>query len=217
MGSQSAKDKYKIIKQLGVGGFGEVFLVKNEENQYFALKKLIRNAQTESTIKLLPDLLDKLMKINSGYIIHYYDYFEQQNDYYIIMEYVKGQNLKQFIQDFKNKGQLIDESIITSIMNQICFGLKDLHDAKIIHRDLTPDNIFIDENYNIKIGDFGVSKILNTNNKYAKTHTGKLHYNAPEIEKGQKYNNKIDIYSLGCIIYELFFLNEYYIDILKMK
>ena len=212
MGTKLIKDKYKIIKQLGAGGFGVVYLVKNKENQYFALKKLIENAQTKSTIKLLPELMNKLMKIESKYIIKYYEYFEQQNECYITMEYVEGKNLKQFIQDFKNKGQLINERIITNIIEQICFGLRDLHDSKIIHRDLTPDNIFIDENYNIKIGDFGVSKILNTNNKYAKTHTGKLHYNASEIEKSQKYDEKIDIYSLGCIIYELFFLNEYYID-----
>ena len=216
MGSESANDKYEIINKLGEGSFGTVYLVKDKENQYFALKKLMINAQTESTIKQFPNLMEKLLHIGYKsryrYIIKYYKYFEQQNEINIIMEYVRGKNLKQFIEDFKNKGQLIEEKIIKKIIEQICFGLRDIHDENIIHRDLTPDNIFIDENNNIKIGDFGVSKILNTKNKYAKTHTGKLHYNAPEIEKSQKYSNKIDIYSLGCIIYELFFLNEYYID-----
>ena len=82
----------------------------------------------------------------------------------------------------------------------------------MIHRDLTPDNIFIDNNKKIKIGDFGITKILTETNKYTKSQIGKIHYIAPEIELGEKYNNKIDIYSLGCIIYELFTLNEYYLD-----
>jgi len=77
MGTKLIKDKYKIIKQLGAGGFGVVYLVKNKENQYFALKKLIENAQTKSTIKLLSELMNKLMKIESKYIIKYYEYFEQ--------------------------------------------------------------------------------------------------------------------------------------------
>ena len=89
--------------------------------------------------------------------------------------------------------------------------MKEIHKNKLIHRDLTPENIFIDENYRIKIGDFGISKILETN-KYTKSIIGKYKYFAPEIEMGEKYNNKIDIYSFGCIIYELFTLNEYYID-----
>ena len=100
---------------------------------------------------------------------------------------------------------------------QICEGLNIIHDNKIIHRDLTPDNIFIDDNNKIKIGDFGISKIITTFNKYAKTQIGKSHYLAPEIDKGIEYNNKVDIYSLGCIIYELFTTNEYYIDKLDEK
>ena len=117
-----------------------------------------------------------------------------------------------FINDYKNRDEPINESIIKSIILQICEGLKDIHDNKIIHRDLTPDNIFIDKNNKIKIGDFGVSKIMTTFNNYAKTQIGKLNYLAPEILKGKDYNNKLDIYSLGCIIYELFTLNEYYAD-----
>jgi len=181
MGSESTNYTYEIINKLGEGGFGTVYLVKDKENQYFALKKLNINAQNESTIKQFPNLMEKLLDIGykSRYIIKYYKYFEQQNEINIIMEYVRGKNLKQFIEDFKNKGQLIEEKIITKIIEQICFGLRDIHDENIIHRDLTPDNILIDENYKIKIGDFGVSKILNAKNKYAKTHTGKHHYNAP--------------------------------------
>ena len=81
-----------------------------------------------------------------------------------------------FINDYKNRDEPINESIIKSIILQICKGLKDIHDNKIIHRDLTPDNIFIDKNNKIKIGDFGVSKIMTTFNNYAKTQIGKLNY-----------------------------------------
>ena len=81
-----------------------------------------------------------------------------------------------FINDYKNRDEPINESIIKSIILQICKGLKDIHDNKIIHRDLTPDNIFIDKNNKIKIGDFGVSKIMITFNNYAKTQIGKLNY-----------------------------------------
>jgi len=87
----------------------------------------------------------------------------------------------------------------------------EIHKNKIIHRDLTPDNIFIGKNNKIKIGDFGISKKLNTNNNYTKN-IGKIEYMAPEIINGPEYNYKVDIYSLGCIIYELFNLNKYYID-----
>ena len=87
----------------------------------------------------------------------------------------------------------------------------EIHKNKIIHRDLTPDNIFIGKNNKIKIGDFGVSKELKTNNNYTKS-IGKIDYMAPKIINGPEYNYKVDIYSLGCIIYELFKLNKYYID-----
>ena len=130
------------------------------------------------------------------------------------MEYGGDSNLKQFIKKYKDKEQLIEENIIENIIKQIILGLKAIHNEKLIHRDLTPENIFINEKNIIKIGDFGVSKQLNTNQKYAKTLTGKFHYNAPEIEKDEKYNNKVDIYALGCIIYELVTVNEYYIDVI---
>ena len=130
----------------------------------------------------------------------------------ILMEYGGDCNLKKFIETYKEKNQLIEENIMKDIIIQMCKALKTIHENNIIHRDLTPENIFINENKKIKIGDFGISKILTMSNKYTKSIVGKIQYFAPEIIKGQKYNNKVDMYSLGCIIYELFTLNEYYID-----
>ena len=103
-----------------------------------------------------------------------------ENDIFnILMEYVGDNDLKKFIQNYKDKDEYIDEKIIRDIVIQICKGLKEIHDNKIIHRDLTPDNIFIDETNKIKIGDFGISKIITTYQRYAKTQIGKSHYLAP--------------------------------------
>ena len=150
-------------------------------------------------------------------MIKYYDSFIEDNCFCVMMEYGGKKNLKQFIEYYKNNCELIPENIIEKLIVQICEGLKEIHKNNLIHRDLTPDNIFIDENNNIKIGDFGISKILSNNTKYTKSQTGKYHYFAPEMELGKKYNNKVDIYSFGCIIYELFLCNEYYLDKLEGK
>ena len=162
-------------------------------------------------------MLNILKKINNYYVIKYYDSFIEDDCFCVMMEYDGKKNLKQFIEYYKNNCELIPENIIEKIIVQICEGLKEIHKNNLIHRDLTPDNIFIDENNNIKIGDFGISKILSNNTKYTKSQTGKYRYFAPEMELGKKYNNKVDIYSFGCIIYELFFCNEYYLDKLEGK
>ena len=200
-------NKYKIIRKLGEGGFGEVYLVE-KNNKKYALKK-IKDKLNEKDIQQITKIINILSKINNKYIIRYYNTFKDKNSFNIIMEYAGDKNLKQFINYYKNNTQLIPEDIIIYIIYQLVKGLQDIHKNNLIHRDLTPDNIFIDNNKKIKIGDFGITKILTETNKYTKSQIGKIHYIAPEIELGEKYNNKIDIYSLGCIIYELFTLNNY--------
>ena len=203
-------NKYTIKKALGEGGFGIVYLVEKDNKQYALKQSKIK--LTTKEIEQYKNMINILSKINDECLIKYYETFMENDTFNILMEYAGEKNLKQFIQEYRNKNELIDEKIIIYIILQICEGLKIIHDNKIIHRDLTPDNIFIDDNNKIKIGDFGISKTITTYNKYAKTQIGKSHYLAPEIEKGIEYNNKVDIYSLGCIIYELFTLNEYYDD-----
>ena len=208
--------EYKIIEIIGRGGFGIVYKLE-KDNEYFAFKKIsIANLLIEEVNKFLEEA-KILATFNNEYIVKYYYSFIEKDYFNILMEFAGNSNLKQFIKNYRNKNQLIEEKIIIDIITQICLGLKEIHKNNIIHRDLTPENIFINENNKIKIGDFGVSKRLNTNNQYAITGTGKHHYNAPEIEKGEKYDYRADMYSLGCIIYELFTLNEYYIDKLDDK
>ena len=206
---------YTNLGKIGEGGFGEVYKIEKDKKHYALKKSKIKLSEEE--INQIIKITDILSKMNSKYIIKYYQTFKEKNSLSIIMEYIEGDNLKQFIENKKAKGQLIDEKIIYQIILQICMGLQKIHENKIIHRDLTPDNIFIDKKYQIKIGDFGVSKILTQTKKYTQTAIGKLQYIAPEIIIGEKYDIKVDIYSLGCIIYELFTLNEYYKDKLQEK
>ena len=204
------EEEYKIIKQLRKDKLGTEYLIEKNNEQYTL--KQINLKLKEDELKQFKNIINDLSKINNGNIVKYFDIFMKNDILNILMEYAGDYDLKQFIQNYKNKGELIEEDIIKDIIIQICDALKIIHENKIIHRDLTPDNIFIDKNNKIKIGDFGIAKILTTSNNYTISRIGKEHYFAPEIIKGEKYNNKVDIYSLGCIIYELFTLNEYYTD-----
>ena len=130
------------------------------------------------------------------------------------MEYCNGKNLKNFIDGNANNNTLIPENILYNIICQICFGIEEIHNKNITHRDLKPENIFINENMNIKIGDFGISKEFNSYKTLAMSTKkfGTKYYAAPEILLKGLYNVKSDIWSLGCIIYELLHLSIYYND-----
>ena len=191
-------------KILGKGNYGKVYLIEYNNKKY-ALKKIpiISFNDEEEDLAKYENEVEFLSNLRNDNIIRYYESFKDKDYFYIIMEYGGNYNLDDFIKKYKNKNQLIPEDILTNIVYQIYLGLKEIHKSKIIHRDLKPENIFINENYEIKIGDFGISKLLKTNQKYTKTNAGTDEYKAPEIFKGIKYTNKVDIYSLGCIIYEL--------------
>ena len=186
MGANNDK-KFNIIKKLGEGGFGEVYLIEKEK-KYFALKKT-KHALSQEEINKYEKLINILKNIDNIFITKYYYTFTEKNSFNIVMEFCGDKNLKQFIADYRNKDILIEENIISFIITQICLGLKEIHKNKLIHRDLTPDNIFIDENNKIKIGDFGISRIIATN-YYTQSRIGKYQYFAPEIEMGEKYKIK---------------------------
>ena len=207
--------EYEVIKELGKGGFGRVIQVKSKsDNNYYAIKEITIKAEMKDGLENIKKEADILSKFNCNNIVKYYDSCENKDKFYILMEFCAGQNLRDFININIKNNELIEEDILYNIIKQICIGIKEIHNKNIIHRDIKPENIFMNENKDIKIGDFGISKQYNSNKEYTKTiyKVGSIEYMSPEIRKKGIYNEKTDMYSLGCIIYELFHLNKYYDD-----
>jgi serine/threonine protein kinase len=119
------------------------------------------------------------------------------------MEYADCGDMYKLIKSQKKISILLKEEIIMNWFTQLCFAVKYIHDKKILHRDLKLSNVFLCSNGDIKLGDFGIAKILNDTEEYAKTIVGTPYYLSPEICLKQPYNQKSDIWSMGCILYEI--------------
>ena len=202
------RPNYKILEKLGQGAFGAAYKVMNEENNnVYVIKKILLEGAEGDKLKEIKNEAEVLSSINSENIVKYIESFEDKESFNIVMEYCDGLDLRKYIDQHKISKKLIQKEVIYHIALGICNGLKEVHKKKLIHRDLKPDNIFLKSDLTIKIGDFGLARQLNKNNQYAKTQAGTILYMAPEVINGQKYNNKVDIWSLGCIIHELCTLN----------
>ena len=199
---------FKVLEKLGQGAFGAAYKVLNlEDNSTYVIKKILLKNATEEEIKEIKNEANILASLDSENIVKYYDSFSDNNSFNIIMEYCDGLDLRKYLNDNKKSNELIKKEIIIHIILGICNGLKYIHSKKLIHRDLKPDNIFLNADMKVKIGDFGIARQLKSENEYAKTQAGTMLYMAPEIIKEGKYNNKVDVWSLGCIIQELCTLN----------
>ena len=206
------KYHFKIIKEIGSGAFGSVYKIQDKnDNKVYALKKIVLNKKDKEDLDSIKNEAYLLKAIDDENVIKYIDSFFYDDSFYIITEFCSNLDLKSFINEHKKENKLINEQTIWTIILNLCNGIKKIHNNNMIHRDLKPGNIFISDNYKIKIGDFGISKILNETN-YAQTFAGTLLYMAPEMINGDKYTNKVDIWALGCIIYELCTLDYCFSD-----
>lgn len=131
---------------------------------------------------------------------------KEQAKIFIIMEYCENGDISQIIKKCRQKKDFIGEDVIWKLFTQIALALYQCHKRKegmILHRDLKPGNIFLDGGNNVKLGDFGLSRVLSKESVYATTNVGTPYYMSPEQINEQKYNDKSDIWALGCIIFEM--------------
>uniref|UniRef100_A0A8B9QQG6 non-specific serine/threonine protein kinase n=1 Tax=Anas platyrhynchos TaxID=8839 RepID=A0A8B9QQG6_ANAPL len=143
-----------------------------------------------------------LAKMKHANIVTFFASLQENNKLYIVMEYCDGGDLMKRIN--MQHGVLFDEDQILSWFVQISLGLKHIHDRKILHRDVKAQNIFLSSNGKIaKLGDFGIARQLTNTMEFAYTCVGTPYYLSPEICENRPYNNKTDIWSLGCVLYEL--------------
>jgi len=202
---------YEIDKKLGNGGFGSVYKVINKnDNKIYAIKRLSIKGLNQKDLEYIKNEANILSNIENENIVKYYESFYEDDSFNIVMDYCAFGDLRKIINECKENGLFFSKSAIYYLIKSICLGLKEIHENNLIHRDLKPENIFFKEDLKLMIGDFGVAKQLQNGTIHANTQIGTFQYMAPEILKKEKYTNKVDIYSLGCIIYELCTLNFYF-------
>ena len=195
---------YEIKQQIGTGSYGVVHKVQ-KDNKVYVLKQIpINPNSTISQIDSVKNEAKILSSLKSKYVVEYYDSFEENNCLNIIMEYCEGGDLGTYISNYQkmNSNTSLNEDFIWKVFIQICFGLYDIHKQNILHRDLKSLNIFLTKDFQVKIGDLGVARVLQ-NTQYASTFIGTPLYLSPEICEEKPYNEKSDVWALGCILYEM--------------
>ena len=195
---------FQLISKLGEGAYSTVLKVKRiKDGNIYALKKvkLLKLSSKEKTNAL--NEVRILASIKSNFVISYKEAFydEEENVLGIVMEYADKGDLYQKISKNKKTVTLIQENEIWRILIQLIKGLKALHDLKILHRDMKSANVFLFSDGSAKLGDLNVSKVAKKGLLY--TQTGTPYYASPEVWKDQPYNYKSDIWSLGCVLYEM--------------
>ena len=201
-------DGFEILEKLGDGAYSVVYKVRRkEDSQIYALKKVSLSNLSQKEKENSLNEVRILASVKSTFVIAYKEAFIDETDQSlcIVMEYADKGDLYQKITQFKKMGCLIDEVDIWRIFIQMTKGLKALHDLKILHRDLKSANIFLFSDGSAKIGDLNVSKVAYKGLGY--TQTGTPYYASPEVWRDEPYDMKSDIWSLGCVTFEMLALH----------
>ncbi|XP_050194237.1 serine/threonine-protein kinase Nek1 isoform X2 [Myiozetetes cayanensis] len=195
-------DKYIKIRKIGEGSFGKAILVKAKENgQQYVIKEINISKMSNKEREESRREVAVLANMKHPNIVLYRESFEENGCLYIVMDYCEGGDLFKKIN--AQKGVLFSEDQILDWFVQICLALKHIHDRKILHRDIKSQNIFLTKDGTIQLGDFGIARVLNSTAELARTCIGTPYYLSPEICQNKPYNNKSDIWALGCVLYEM--------------
>ncbi|KAF9260853.1 kinase-like protein [Marasmius fiardii PR-910] len=223
-------DQYDALDVIGNGSFGIIRKVRRKaDGSIFARKELNFERMSERDRKQIVAEVNILKDLHHEHIVRYHDRYVDRDAgiLYILMEYCGGGDLSTVIKQAQRHGRPIPEDTIWNYFMQILLALQHCHHpnghgrngssgtggfdsdstqtqrrAQILHRDIKPDNIFLDEHNIVKLGDFGLSKAL-PHTTFANTYVGTPYYMSPELMQEKAYDSKSDMWSLGCLIYEL--------------
>ncbi|UAC49349.1 Stk1 family PASTA domain-containing Ser/Thr kinase [Bacillus aquiflavi] len=194
--------RYKVLEIIGGGGMANVYLAHDMILDRDVAVKILRLdfANDEEFIRRFRREAQSATSLVHPNIVSIYDVGEEGDIYYIVMEFVDGQTLKQYIQ--QNSPLKVEKAI--EIMKQLTSAISHAHQNHIIHRDIKPQNILMDKDGNVKITDFGIAMALSaTTITQTNSVLGSVHYLSPEQARGGMANRKSDIYSLGIVMFEL--------------
>ncbi|NXI79792.1 NEK3 kinase, partial [Rhipidura dahli] len=202
---------YNVLKVLGEGSFGRALLVHHRISDQKYVMKEIRLPISSSGVENSRKEAVLLAKMHHPNVVAFKESFEgkyknfnsfiSDGHLYIVMEYCDNGDLMQKIKH--QGGKLFPEDTILHWFVQMCLAVKHIHDKRVLHRDIKSKNVFLTQSGKVKLGDFGSARLLAHPMSYACTYVGTPYYVPPEIWESLPYNNKSDIWSLGCILYEL--------------
>ena len=201
LGIKIKNEDFERLKLIGKGSFGDVFLVKLKSNEkIYAMKILdkekIKSYDQEEHTKSERDLM---VKINCPFIVDIKYAFQDKQYLYMVTEFMQGGEM--FFHLFKEKRFTNEKAKFYLV--EIILAIEFLHKNNMMYRDLKPENVLLDKNGHIKITDFGLSKILSKENEKTYTICGTPQYLAPEILSSEGYDNAVDWWSLGCLMYKM--------------
>lgn len=195
-------NRYEIIASIGEGGMANVYLANDLLMNRQVAIKILRGEMANDPVALVrfQREANAATTLSHPNIVSIYDVGSQDNRHYIVMEYIKGQSLKQLL---KRRGALqVDEAVY--IMRQLTAAIQAAHQKGIIHRDIKPQNVLVTADGSIKITDFGIAMAQDALQlTVSDSVMGSVHYLAPELARGEVANVQCDIYSLGIVFYEL--------------
>ena len=205
MTEHSTRSDFDLGSRLGKGSFGEVFAAKRRKDGKLYVIKMIRIAElSQKEQRAAVNEVHVMASLSSPYVVRYYDSFIEDGLLHIVMEYCSRGDLQQLIKaETEANAPPMDEERVWAIFLQVLLGLAYLHSRRILHRDLKSANIFLATGGFIKIGDLGVARVLGTESFFAKTCVGTPYYLSPELCEDKPYNDKSDMWALGCVLYEL--------------
>ena len=199
---QKINDRYEIVKSIGEGGMANVYLANDAILDRKVAVKVLRGdlSSDDKFIRRFQREALSVSNLSHPNIVEVYDVGEEDGQHYIVMEYIEGKTLKQLL---KKRDSLTLTEVI-DIMTQLTDGIAHAHESYIIHRDIKPQNIMIQDDGRIKITDFGIAMALNaTQLTQTNSVMGSVHYLPPEQASGKGATVKSDIYSMGILMYEL--------------
>ncbi|XP_008247949.2 serine/threonine-protein kinase Nek1 isoform X2 [Oryctolagus cuniculus] len=195
-------EKYVRLRKIGEGSFGKAVLVKStEDGRQYVIKEINISRMSSKEREESRREVAVLANMKHPNIVQYRESFEENGSLYIVMDYCEGGDLFKRIN--AQRGILFQEDQILDWFVQICLALKHVHDRKILHRDIKSQNIFLTKDGTVQLGDFGIARVLNSTVELARTCIGTPYYLSPEICENKPYNNKSDIWALGCVLYEM--------------
>ncbi|HDR4569783.1 Stk1 family PASTA domain-containing Ser/Thr kinase [Bacillus cytotoxicus] len=195
-------DRYKLLEMIGGGGMANVYLAHDDILGRDVAVKILRldYANNEEFIKRFHREAQSVTTLSHPNIVNMYDVGEEDGIYYLVMEYVPGQTLKQYI----NQRGMLSIAEALDIMEQLTAAMAHAHHFEIVHRDIKPHNILIRNDGIVKVTDFGIATATSaTTITHTNSVLGSVHYLSPEQARGGIANKQSDIYSLGIVMFEL--------------